>query len=207
MAQIIREISVDVAKENNFQAIIAKQYDSQSRFLRVTLTNEGKPLTIETSSVVTINALREDGKAEAFFGSVNEDGTVTVPLSNWMLELDGLVRCDITVVDIESRKLTSTMFSLSVEESAYGGSYISDNPNYDLLITLLTECSTAKENCEDAIEAAVIATENAENATANANNAATAASNAISTIYDSNNLLLKLNRDGSLSLDLINTEE
>ena len=146
MAEIIREITVDVAKANVFQAIVAKQFDSNSRFLKATITNNGEPLTIPSSASVTINALREDGNAEAFLGSVNDDGTITVPLSNWMLQLDGIVKCDISIVTADS-KLTTTMFSLAVEEAAYGGSDISDDPNYDLLIQLLEDCSAIKEDC------------------------------------------------------------
>jgi hypothetical protein len=207
MAQIIREISVDVARENTFSAIVAKQNDSNSRFLKVTLKNEGEPLEIASSSIATINALREDGTAEAFLGTVNEDGTVTVPLSNWMLALDGTVKCDVTIVDTDSRKLTTTMFTLSVEESAYEGTDVSDDPNYDLLIALLADCATTKENCDNATTAATAATAQAETATESANSAAEAANNAISSIMDSNNLLLALNSDGSLTLKLIDTEE
>lgn len=153
MAEIIREITVDVAKANVFQAIVAKQFDSNSRFLKATITNNGEPLTIPSSASVTINALREDGNAKAFFGSVNDDGTITVPLSNWMLQLDGIVKCDISV--ITDSKLTTTMFSIAVEEAAYGGSDISDDPNYDLLIQLLEDCSAIKEDYANAISAAI----------------------------------------------------
>ncbi len=137
MAQIIKEITVDVAKRNLFQAIVAKQHDSNSRFLKVTLTNEGTTISVDTNSVVTINAGRADGLASAFAGVVNADGTVTVPLTTWMLELDDLVKCDITVVDSESRKLTSTSFELEVETAAYDDSEIMEDENYDLLVSLL----------------------------------------------------------------------
>ena len=40
MIQIVKEIAVDVAARNVFQAIVAKQNDSNSRFLKVTLCNE-----------------------------------------------------------------------------------------------------------------------------------------------------------------------
>ena len=158
MAQITREISVDVAKANIFQAIVAKQNDNNSRFLKVTLTNEGEPLEIASSSTVTINALREDGEAKAFLGTVNADNTVTVPLTNWILALDGNVKCDITVLDTENRKLTTTLFTLAVEESAYLGTDISeDDENYDLLIQLLDTYTTTKANCEAATAGATSA--------------------------------------------------
>ncbi len=193
--EIIREITVDVAKTNVFQAIVAKQFDNNSRFLKVTVTNNGEALTIPTSASVIINALRGDGNAKAFVGSVNDDGTVTVPLSNWMLQLDDTVKCDISIVTTNS-KLTTTMFSLIVEEAAYGGSDISDDPDYDLLVQLLEDCdnatfaankaaSLANAKATLATDAAALAEEKAglaDTATANVNkaitNAETAAANA-----------------------------
>ena len=154
MAQIVRDITVDVAAQNIFQAIIAKQYDSKSRFLKVTLTDTGEKITIDASSTVIINALREDGESKAFSGEVNSDGTVTVPLTLWMLEKDGFVKCDISIVDADKRKLTSTLFSLNVEQAACPNSDISDDDNYDLLVNLISEASEANAAAQDAIKRA-----------------------------------------------------
>lgn len=144
MAQIYKRISVDVAADNIFQAIVAKQFDTGSRFLTVSLVNEGTALVVNQGSTVIINACRADGDAKAFAGTVNTDGTITVPITSWMLALDDKVKCDISVVDADQTKLTSTMFEINVEEAAYSGSDISQDENYDLLVSLLAEVSDAK---------------------------------------------------------------
>lgn len=163
MASIIKQISVDVAAENIFQSIIAKQFDNDSRFLTVQLTNEGQKINISPTSVVIINALREDNEAQAFGGTVNEDGTVTVPITYWMLELDGQVKCDISVIDSEQRKLSSTSFTISVEAAAYSGTDIVEDDDYDILVSLIADVSSVK-----VVEADRVAAENkrieAENA-------------------------------------------
>lgn len=143
MASIIKEITVDVAKKNLFQAIIAKQYDSLSRFLKVTLVNEGVGIVVENSSTVIINAERADKQSKSFAGEVNEDGTVTVPLTSWMLELDGIVKCDISIIDSDSRKLTSTSFDIEVEEAANLNEEISSDENYDILVSLIGDVRDA----------------------------------------------------------------
>ena len=149
MPQIIREVSIDVSRSNIFQAIVAKQNDSNSRFLKATITDNGKKITVESSSIVPINGTRPDEEAKAFEGSVNEDGTVTVPLTNWLLELDGRVKCDISIVDAEGRKLTTMKFMLLVEAAAYDGSDISEDEDADLLISILAECAEAKEAVDE----------------------------------------------------------
>ena len=148
MIKITKQISVDVAQENIIKSIVAKQYDNDSRFLKVRLTNEGKQINVNPTSVVTINALREDDEAKAFAGTVNEDGTVTVPITNWMLELDGQIKCDISVINAEQRKLSSTAFTIQVEAATYDGGNISDDDKYDILVNLIAEVKSLEEDLE-----------------------------------------------------------
>ncbi len=208
MAQIIKQITVDVAKKNLFQAIVAKQNDSNSRFLQVAFVNEGEPIVVENSSSVIINAERADNASKSFAGTVNEDGTVTVPLTNWMLELDDFVRCDVSIIDSESRKLTSTSFTIEVEAAANSGEDISDDENYDILVTLLGDVADAKRDCDtatanantaaefatnssnladEATMAAIASKEACDIATGNANTAATDASEAASSASTAKN--------------------
>lgn len=121
MAEIVKELTLDVARENRIQAVLGKQYDYNSRYLKVHITNEGVPLVIAGNSVATINATRADGKSNSFLGEVNGDGTVTVPITQWMLALDDTVKCDISIVDEDGRKLSTTNFTIEVERANYGG--------------------------------------------------------------------------------------
>lgn len=164
MVKIVKHISVDVAAQNVFQSIIAKQYDNDSRFLTVRLTNEGKPINVKESSQVLINARREDNEATAFTGTVNEDGTITVPITYWMLELDGQVECDISVINSERRKLSSTTFTINVEAATYDGEDISEDENYDIMVELAAACSEATTACSEATELAKKVSYNAANA-------------------------------------------
>lgn len=157
MIEIIKEIDVEVTKPNVFQAIVAKQYDMNTRFLKVTLMDCGTRInvpTIETAKVV-INAERKDGQAKGFDGVINDDGTVTVPLHSWMLELDGTVICDISVIDTatdDNKKLTTTSFTLIVEKAAFGGDDVTNDPQYDVLVSLLETCQNAGAVAQEALE-------------------------------------------------------
>ena len=189
MTKIIKSIEVDVAKKNTFMAIVAKQGDKITRFLKVQLLNEGEKLTVSPEAVVAINALRSDKLSKAFAGEVNEDGTVTVPLTYWMLELDGSTSCSISIFE-DDGKLTSTSFSVLVEHAEMLGDSIADDENYDLLISLINTVQngeaeraiaenqresneTARKSAEIAREAKVEElVEESTNATQDAKNAA-----------------------------------
>lgn len=148
MIRIIQELKIEVSKPNFIQAIVAKQYDNNSRFLKVALVNGNEEITVLPTSTVTINAKRKDGESKAFAGEVNNDGTVTVPLTYWMLELDGTVNCDISVVDIEGRKLTTTTFVMSVERASCNSGEITEDENYDILVKLIEDVNKVKPDLE-----------------------------------------------------------
>ena len=184
LIEIIKELDVEVTKPNILQAIVAKQYDMNTRFLKVTLKDGGNRIdipTIETAKVI-INAERRDGLSKGFDGVINDDGTVTVPLHSWMLELDGTVICDISVIDTaedNNKKLTTTSFTLLVEKATYGGDDVTNDPQYDVIVSLLETCTEASVAAQEALdksneanakyEACVEATNSANKAADNAN--------------------------------------
>lgn len=152
MIKIIKEIRVEVSKPNLFQAIVAKQYDMNSRYLKATFVSDGVVLPIvKTSSVlVSINAKRSDGESRAFYGEVNDDNTVLVPIDSWMLSLDGEVTCDISVIEVDAstnveKRLTSTTFTLLVEKAVFNidDGEISDEEQENFINGLIVECQTA----------------------------------------------------------------
>lgn len=146
MATITREISVDVAQLNRFAAIVAKQYDKQSRFLKVTLLDSGERINVDSASTAVINARREDEAAKTFEGTVNSDGTVTVPLTYWMLQLDGTVKCDISIITATKTVLSTTLFELEVQEAAApDDSEIEKDDDYGILIQLIADVQAIKD--------------------------------------------------------------
>ena len=167
MATILREITVDVAQLNRFQAIVAKQYDRQSRYLKVQLTNLGEPIQADLDAMVVINARREDGVANVFAGTVNADGTVTVPLTYWMLELDGTVKCDISIIVGEESVLTTTLFELEVQEAAADDEAIEENEDYSLLVQLLQDVQETEQELTSGYEQSAINLKNTYEASMN----------------------------------------
>lgn len=164
MAQITKILNIDVAKKNRFQALVAKQFDSKSRYLKVQLQNEGVDVEVEDNCTVIMNAHRADGESKGYAGSVNGDGTVTVPITSWMLALDDVVVCDISVIDSSARKLTTMSFEIEVDPASYSGDDIAEDDNYDLLVALLADVADATAGVQEATNAANQAAQKAEDA-------------------------------------------
>lgn len=147
MPEAIFDISADVNRNNRSCRVIAKQFDVKSRYLRVRITNHGRAVIVPKSAKVIINVRRPDGAAKAFSGVVNPDGTVKVPLHSWALELEGELRCDISVIGTDGSKLTTTSFNVTVERSTYSGDDVSQDPeSMDIITEVLTEVNNRMPN-------------------------------------------------------------
>ena len=117
--QIIREVIADVVKRGATKVIYAKQHDFNSRFLKIRIQVDGVDFDVKPTSRATLNVSRPDKSTKKIGGSVNSDGTVTIPMDSWMLDLAGTIQCDVSVVEEEGTtvsKLTTMKFSIRVEE-------------------------------------------------------------------------------------------
>lgn len=153
--KITKEITLDVSRLNRFQSIIAKQNDKDSRYLKVSVADEGNVLIIPSSAKVTITATRPDKLSSSFLGKISEDGKAIVPLSPWMLELDGSLSCEVSIITEES-VLKTTSFFVDVEpDEASGNTDVTQDPNYDILVELIQEVAGVAAVEKEAISAAV----------------------------------------------------
>ena len=157
MAESNVNIMLDTVRRNRINIIYAVENDYGARFITATIMTDGKKKAIERAAVVTINAERPDGQRKAFEGSVNEDGTVRVPVTQWMLEFEGEVVCSVSIVTSTSR-LTTTHFYIQAQYSVWDGTSApsSDDPNKDVIVSII-----AAENERVANENARISAENA----------------------------------------------
>lgn len=120
MATVVSKLVVDVAKDSEYLHIVAKQHDTNSRFIKVSFSNQGVPYDIPNGSIVRANYLREDGQAYAEFGEA-ENGAALVPVSSWALQNEGNVRCSVSVLGGSGELLTSTTFYMRVQPEEYAG--------------------------------------------------------------------------------------
>lgn len=150
---VYNSIQLDLCKKNSYKAIPTKQLDTNSRFLRVELLNNGSQYDFD-DDVTVILASTRDGETKAYKCTV-EDGCVVAPLTSWMLAEEGYVDCEIVLVDTASNsKLSSFAFSICVDESIYNDETITQDENYSVLLQLITEVDTAVKSCNTATEKA-----------------------------------------------------
>lgn len=170
--QVIREVSADVVKRGSTRAVYAKQDDFNSRFLNVLIQEDGKDIKVNPEAEVILNVERPDKLKNMFYGTINEDGSVKVPLTSWMLELEGTLSCDISIVKEGVAKLTTMQFNIYVEEAVVSDSSIIETEDYSVIVDLLKRTTESAQIASKAAENATTLKNNCEAATNKANKAA-----------------------------------
>lgn len=161
---------LDITGSNRNITISAVKNDYGSRFINAVLAADGEPIAVKSTEAVVINAKRADGNGKAFPGEVNSDGSVTVPVTQWMLDIPGTrTECTVSVLEAGKGKYSATPFYINVNDTPYEGDDVSpDDPEYDLLMEVLAgekervaaeEIRRADENARKAAEAARITAE------------------------------------------------
>ena len=145
--------------ESNFRVrVLAKQLDSNSRFLNCTFYNGDSRINVDQGTVV-VNAKRADGESHSFAGSINEDGSVRVPIANWMTADPGMVTASVSVLGANDAKLTSASFVIDVQEAENPDGEVSpDDPNIDVALQIVSDAQAAADAAAaSALEAAALA--------------------------------------------------
>lgn len=165
---LIANLTLDTTKRNNIAPLIVPQGDYGARVIRSKITDLGKPVIVESTAAVSIVSTRSgDGESQAFSGSVNADGTVTVPVTQWMLDVpEEDVTCHIVVTGI-GYQYSTTSFLIEPQAKATPTEIAPDDPRQDLVTEVL-----AGENTRRAAEAERVSNENARIAAENARQSA-----------------------------------
>lgn len=154
--KIYTPIKLNVSKLNVLENVFAKQRDSNSRYLDCAFFDGNNKFLKVTGGDIAVNAMRADGTYRSFAGSINENGTVRVPLTNWMLDVAGTLSCSVTVYEGDE-KLTTATFALMVQASDNPTGTVSpDDPNVDLAEQLVKRCERAAEQIESEFDGAGI---------------------------------------------------
>jgi hypothetical protein len=168
MARSTKTLYLDVAASNSLTMVQAKQFDQTSRYIHATLMNGNEQIVVGHYASVVLNATRADGQIANFMGTVEDDGTVTVPIAAWILLKAGIAKCYISIVEGES-KLSDLDFSVRVEP-ANSNDNIEQDENYDVLVELLADMQLLRiayeEGIGEAQAAATAANASAEDAEA-----------------------------------------
>lgn len=181
--QSTKSITVDVY-DSSAVVIRAKQYDKLSRYINITFTNCGEPLTITADNCkALVKVITPDNRAIQDICTI-ANGIVTVELTDSILSYPGVAYMDVNLYSKETSGglLTSMTIKLVIEQSVYDDDreIKQSGDEFSALTNLISEVTTLEGSVEKA-EAARVTAENsrvaAEKARVSAESARVSAEN------------------------------
>lgn len=118
--QIKKAITLDLSRQENTSWIFAKQGDDGSRFVQITLTDNGEAYKPPAGASAKFRCRKPDGKAVYNPAQINSDGTVTVELTQQTLAASGVALADVSLSSKEGQVLSSVSFGIRVEPAPNG---------------------------------------------------------------------------------------
>lgn len=112
-----QKIALDVNETRAFTVLNAHQGDSKTRFIDITLTENGNTITLSSSYVATVKASINNKTKAVNTAVVNStNNVITVELTKTMLDTPGLLNCEVVLQD-NQQFVTSATFTVKVAES------------------------------------------------------------------------------------------
>ena len=153
-----QSIKLDFVLKSN-KKLVAKQDDINSRYVVATLYNNGQAVEILDTAIATLNITRCDGDKKCYRAIV-EDNKVKVFLSDWALELEGELKCDVAIRE-EQTILTTMTFGVKVERACCTSGDIEDAAGEDIITELIEDVVTntadiAKNSSDIALLEAIV---------------------------------------------------
>lgn len=188
---VTQSIDLDFSDLGEQKRVYAKQYDENTRDVRITLYDGGVMWSIPAGTTAVVRYRKPDKKGGIYDELPNGDpacivntgsGTVNITLAPEMLTCPGDVLVDVVLVS-GNDALATFNFVVNVERSPSDGTTPSNNYyKYQTLADIneaVSNAENAAENAEDAANTAQISAQNAANA---ADNAAAALASAVRSV-------------------------
>lgn len=153
--KLITDITLELTGETKRFEVQAKQGDKGTRFVRVSLTNNGAEFEMPSGVTVIANIQKPDRKF-CFNECTLEENKVLVPLTNQALAVAGTAECDIEIRDGGGNLiLSSQAFTIEIEKSMRDENAIESSNEFTAL-----EKINAAEEARVKAEAARVTAEN-----------------------------------------------
>ena len=146
-------VTLDLLGMEQYPVVRAKQGDDGSRFLKVAITREGEAYALPAGVTALFRCMKEDGHSCMNPAVVNEDGTITVELTEQVLAVPGTVWADLCLNGENGAVLSTMSFQIRVEPAPLGLEV--ESTNELILLRKLIETAQALKNGESAYEIAV----------------------------------------------------
>ena len=149
--EYIKEITVDLVGDMLFEYITAVQGDT-ARAVIITVLSNSQPYTPPEGARAVIRCRKPDGKPVFDDATINEDGTITAPLTVQMLATAGHCRCEVALYSADEKVLTTVPFIVKVTPKTVSDNEVVSTAEYTAIEKALAEVTRSEGVANAALE-------------------------------------------------------
>lgn len=144
-----QKIALDVNDTRAFTVLNAHQGDSKTRFIDITLTENGNTITLSSKYIATVKASINSKTKAVNTAVVNAtNNVITVELTKIMLDTPGLLNCEV-ILQEGQQFVTSAIFTVKVAESVISDeTEIVESQEFGKLLDALTEIKDIEDKAD-----------------------------------------------------------
>lgn len=164
MAKTYNRLDIEVNEKNITDIVTAVQNDTLSRYLDVTLFNNGIPMNL-TGHIARIYMIKPDGKEIFNNGEITDavNGRVQFELTSQALAVCGNLQTQIIIFDNQEREILSTnIFNIFITKSLKNESSIESSNEYGALVILFQNIYEALQLMTEVVQKLGLPTEKLE---------------------------------------------
>ena len=151
--QTTQQITLELNEDINYRYVYGIQFDNASRFIMITLTENGIKFIPPQKATASFRCLKPDGTSCINAAKINSDGTITAELTEQVLAVEGQVKADISLLDGKSVLSTATFF-IQVEEVPSSANQITSTDEFLILNEKINEATEAINAITDTVDTA-----------------------------------------------------
>lgn len=152
MKTVHNKIILDVNSIENKSVIVAKQADSMSRYIDITLQCAGEKITVGSSDrAVLMAADKSTGETVAMLDCTVEDDIITAELSESLLAVPGKLKCEVVVYGTDGSVLTSANFIVIVS-GRIDGEVVEREADFSALQSALSDVASTSDRIDEVNE-------------------------------------------------------
>lgn len=163
------DVTLDLSGQNNGAVVYAKQYDSNTRIVTVTILQDGEPFGLTDTNTARVEIRKPDGE-QIFNDCTISNGKVIVEIPQQALTVSGIAELEISLME-NSQLISSSVLKLVIEPSVLDDETVKSSSEYLSFYNALMELQPAIEDADEAVTAAEQAVKKAEEAVINSENA------------------------------------
>jgi len=146
--EITQKITLDLRRKSYFRNVEAKQGDRGTRFVEVTLTDNGAAYTVPEGVSAVFRCVKPDGNGVMNPAVIQSDGTILAELTGQVLAVPGAVMADISLTNEAGEILSSASFVILVEPVPMGAQADSSS-EFLILLQIIEEGKALLEELDD----------------------------------------------------------